>query len=155
MPTNEVNPIGQGGGSNVRLYAILVAIVVIVGIVTLAWVMSDDNDDADAQLPYVFPSLEPSEPEFSMRLPEEVRFHLAFEGQHFFAENFTLLENCSIAMENWWTWEEEDNKYGYRHYNNQMFLIGPTQIFDLYASVFDAEEVLNPGTPTSTAQPEQ
>jgi len=146
MPSEGFVPINSsGGGSNAKFIVFMVTVVAIMGIVFLAWVLSSNGDEEDTILPYAFPTVEP-EIEFLLQLPVDVRFHLQYQEQHFFTQNFLLLENCSIQMEKWYMWEQEGSDYGYRLHNQQILLVGPIAIYDLFSKVFESTS----GTPSET-----
>jgi len=145
MPTESDAPIGSSGGGNTKFIIGVVAFVIIVGIVALAWVLGEDGDSETPV--YTSPTLTPEEAEYSMMLPEEVRFHLKYEDINFFVVDFSLIENCSIRMDNYWVWEDNDDGFGYRQYKDMTFLVGPVIVYDMYSKLFDPEKIINPGTP--------
>lgn len=149
METQEMSPKNneenyKGENSNIKFYAILIAVVLIVGIVVLAWVLKDDEKDD----PYKN-SLNPiSVPysDFSFNLPSDIKFCLEFYEDRFYVKDFGVLENCAVKLDNWWRWETEENKFGYREYRESILLVGPVQIFNLTG------QSINVGTQPVTSQ---
>jgi len=138
-------PINSGdGGSNIKFYAILIAVVLVAGIVALAWVMSEDDGNSQISVP-VLPAYAPVS-DFSFSLPENIQYCLEFYDDRFYVENFGVFENCAVRLDDWWRWETEDNKFGYREYKDSMLLVGPVKIFNL------AGNSENVGTPSETGQ---
>ena len=134
---------GSGGGSNIKFYAILVAIVIMVGIVALAWVLSDDDDESASEIDASFPGPIVVSEEGLYELPEDVRFRMDFDNTTIYANDAQFLNNCAMLLDDWWEWRDSDGEFGYYRVVGPVTLVGELKVFDLRANIIS-------GTPTGT-----
>ncbi len=138
---------GSGGSNNGKFYAFLVAIVVLGAIVVLAWALNDDGEDIE-KLALPLPSPITITERGLYELPNDIRFRLDFDGSTIYANDAQFRNNCSMMLDDWWEWRNNEDDFGYYNMKGPLTLIGEIRVYDL------SENVLanNPGTPTETSE---
>lgn len=124
------SPIREEGGNNIKFYAILVAVAVIIGVIVLAWALTrEDEENNDLYSPIIDPIT--LQEKGVLFLPDDVRLRFIFGETNFYANDARVLNDCSLYLDDWWKWEDDGEKFGYYRYVSPITLIGNVTIIDL------------------------